>query len=105
MYSCCAGCDIKTSRSAQSLATEHEGLYFTAGVHPHNAKDCDKETIATLRELANDERCVAIGECGLDFNRNFSPPEVQEEWFSQQVCSLAHCIHILVSLYSKPVKV
>jgi TatD DNase family protein len=38
-----------------------------------------------LRELASHPRCVAIGECGLDFNRNFSPPEAQERWFAAQV--------------------
>ena len=80
-----AGCDLQTSRAAQQLASEHEGLYFTAGVHPHNAKVCNEDTIGALRELAADERCVAIGECGLDFCRNFSSPDVQEEWFHRQV--------------------
>lgn len=76
---------MEISRSAQQLAREHEGLFFTAGVHPHNAKDCTSDTISELRELARDERCVAIGECGLDYCRNFSPPDVQQEWFHQQV--------------------
>lgn len=81
----CSGCDLKTSMRAKAIATEHEGVYFTAGVHPHNAKNCDNSTVSTLRQLAASERCVAIGECGLDFNRNFSPPDVQERWFNEQV--------------------
>ena len=81
------GSDLETSRKAQVIARQHEGLYFTAGVHPHNAKSCDASTLDALRELAGDERCVALGECGLDFNRNFSPPDVQERWFDEQVCA------------------
>lgn len=80
-----AGCDLETSGKARTIAGQGQGLYFTAGVHPHNAKDCGENTLDSLRELAQDERCVAIGECGLDFNRNFSPPDVQEQWFREQV--------------------
>lgn len=60
-------------------------LYFTAGVHPHDAKECDDKTIKFLTELSKDKRCVAIGECGLDFDRNFSEPKDQELWFENQV--------------------
>jgi TatD DNase family protein len=62
-------------------------LYSTAGVHPHDAKSCDQHTIAKLRELATakDSPVLAIGECGLDFDRNFSPPDVQEKWFIEQL--------------------
>jgi len=84
-------------------------LFATVGVHPHDAKSCvvnhnssggtgDGETsedtpeiqlldsfLPTLRELAAHPRCVAIGECGLDFDRNFSPPDVQRRVFECQV--------------------
>ncbi len=60
-------------------------LYATAGVHPHDAKSCDESTMAALRGLAARPEVVAIGECGLDFDRNFSPPEVQLRWFEAQV--------------------
>ena len=43
------------------------------------------ETIAELRRLAAFEQVVAIGECGLDFNRDFSPRPQQEKWFEAQV--------------------
>jgi TatD DNase family protein len=61
------------------------GFWTTAGVHPHNAKDCGAGTIAALRELARDPKVVAIGECGLDFNRNYSPHPDQEKWFVAQL--------------------
>ena len=73
------GTCIKSSRQAQELCegTFHYPLYFTAGVHPHTAKTCNEKTIPELRRMASSPKCVAIGECGLDFNRNFSPPDVQ----------------------------
>lgn len=84
------GSCLRTTRQANDFVSggpRRHGceLYFTAGVHPHNAKHCDASTLMALRELAASPRCVAIGECGLDFNRNFSPPEVQEAWFEEQV--------------------
>ncbi|KAG1661864.1 hypothetical protein FOA52_011631 [Chlamydomonas sp. UWO 241] len=48
-------------------------------------KGCDADTLSALTRLAAHPKCVAIGECGLDFNRNFSPPDVQIEWFEKQV--------------------
>ena len=60
------------------------GFFTTAGVHPHHARDCDSTTIASLRELAKHPHVVAIGECGLDFNRNYSPHPDQEKWFIAQ---------------------
>lgn len=74
------------STASEALAAAHpETLWSTAGVHPHHAKDCDETTIESLRALAAKPQVVAIGECGLDYNRNFSPPDVQRKWFEAQV--------------------
>jgi TatD DNase family protein len=78
------GTSVEESRIAASLAEQH-GLFSTAGVHPHNAKDCGPQTIPQLREIASHPRVVAIGECGLDFNRNYSPHPDQEKWFVAQL--------------------
>jgi TatD DNase family protein len=74
------GTSIEESRKALEL-----GLPCTTGVHPHHAKECDAQTIPRLRELAQHPRVVAIGECGLDFNRNYSPHPDQEKWFEAQI--------------------
>jgi TatD DNase family protein len=74
------GTTVEESRQAASL-----GLPFTAGVHPHHARDCNDRTIPELKKLSEDPRCVAIGECGLDFNRNYSPHPDQEKWFVAQL--------------------
>jgi TatD DNase family protein len=64
---------------------EQFDFHATAGVHPHHARDCGPQTIPALRELAKHPRVVAIGECGLDFNRNYSPHPDQEKWFVAQL--------------------
>lgn len=80
------GTSVAGSRAALELARRHPGvLWATAGVHPHDAARCDAGTIAALRGLAAAPEVVAIGECGLDHNRDFSPRPVQETWFKRQV--------------------
>ena len=63
--------------AARSQAAAGVGIYATAGVHPHHAKDFTAQTLATLQQLAARPEVVAIGECGLDFNRDFSPLAAQ----------------------------
>jgi TatD DNase family protein len=78
------GTTVDESIAAIGVA-ERFDLYATAGVHPHHARDCNSETIPSLRELCQHPRVVAVGECGLDFNRNYSPHPDQEKWFAAQL--------------------
>ena len=81
-----SGTTVEESRQAAALADSHPDLLFaTAGVHPHHARECDAHTIPALRALAAHPRVVAVGECGLDFNRNYSPHPDQELWFEAQL--------------------
>lgn len=71
------GCDL--ADSARALATAHEyGLYASAGVHPHEAKDAPADLSEALRPLLEDRRTVAIGETGLDYYYDHSPRDVQQ---------------------------
>lgn len=79
------GTSVAGSRAAQALAAKHENLYCTAGVHPHDAAKCDEHTIPALRALLALPKVKAVGECGLDFNRNYSPHPDQEKWFTAQL--------------------
>jgi len=79
------GTTVAESVSALALANARARVYCTAGVHPHHARECDASTIPALRVLAAQPRVVAIGECGLDFNRNYSPHPDQESWFAAQL--------------------
>jgi TatD DNase family protein len=74
------------STHALALAKAHPGaLFATAGVHPHHAIDYDDATDALLRELAQDPVVRAVGETGLDYNRNYSPRAVQLQVFERQL--------------------
>mmetsp|Transcript_14197 Transcript_14197/g.34212 ORF Transcript_14197/g.34212 Transcript_14197/m.34212 type:complete len:325 (+) Transcript_14197:128-1102(+) len=91
----------KNSNTGGTAAAAAVHLFSTAGVHPHDAKSCnDSETIPTLRRLASTTQVVAIGECGLDYNRNFSPPDVQRKWFKHQL-ELACEVRLPVFLHER----
>jgi TatD DNase family protein len=80
------GTNINKSQQAIHLAQQYpKHLSATVGVHPHEASEFSVETLNELRTLANSKSVVAIGECGLDFNRNFSTPTEQLFAFEQQL--------------------
>jgi len=83
------GTTVPESRAAAEIADRFD-LHATAGVHPHHARDCGPATVPELREIARHPRIVAIGECGLDFNRNYSPHPDQEKWFIAQMELASH---------------
>ena len=60
-------------------------LYSTAGIHPHHAEEVDENTLSQLRGLLEYSSVVAVGECGLDYFRNFSPQRDQIRAFSAQL--------------------
>ena len=80
------GTDITHSRQALTLCGQYPGvLYATAGVHPHHANDFNQPMVEILRQLAGNTAVVAIGECGLDYNRNYSTPQAQRQAFEAQL--------------------
>ncbi|WP_416306522.1 TatD family hydrolase [Neptunicella sp. SCSIO 80796] len=80
------GTDITQSQTAVQIAQRYPGeLFATAGIHPHYAIDADNDFIQQLKTLAECSQVKAIGECGLDFNRNFSPRDVQLSVFEAQL--------------------
>lgn len=80
------GTSVHASEQAAQYAGNFPGqLYSTAGVHPHDAKSCDNTTISRLKKLVKLPQVVAVGECGLDYDRDFSPRPVQRKWFEAQI--------------------
>lgn len=79
------GTSVAESRAAARLAAGHADLWSTAGVHPHDAKSVPAGWIDDIAALAGEPKVVAIGETGLDFNRNYSPPAVQRDVFAAQI--------------------
>ena len=71
---------------AEEYASKYPGtLFSTSGVHPHDAKTCNGHTMFELEKISKNDCVVAIGECGLDYNRNYSPQPVQRKWFEKQI--------------------
>jgi TatD DNase family protein len=80
------GASREHSPMALELAQRHPGfLYATAGVHPHHASEYTDECDAEMRALHTHPEVVAVGECGLDFNRDFSPRPSQRKAFERQL--------------------
>ncbi|MFU8816419.1 MAG: TatD family hydrolase [Pseudomonadales bacterium] len=78
------GIDVDSSRAAAAFAAAagaRPRLSSTAGVHPHEAAAAPPGWQQQIDDIARQPEVVAIGETGLDFHRNFSPPAVQEEVF------------------------
>lgn len=80
------GSSATSNRRAWDLSREYAGvLYATAGVHPHHANDYSEHSDTSIRELAAQDSVVAVGECGLDYYRNFSAREAQIDAFRAQL--------------------
>jgi TatD DNase family protein len=79
------GTDGASSGRAVVIADAYPDVYAAVGLHPHDAKTCDEETLAALKALARHAKVRAWGEIGLDFNRMYSPAKVQERWFERQI--------------------
>jgi TatD DNase family protein len=80
------GTSVTGSVQAAALCEAHPStLFATAGVHPHHAVEFDEHTEAALRSLLGSPQFVAVGECGLDFFRDYSPRDAQRRAFAAQL--------------------
>lgn len=80
------GSSGESSAAAVELTRSHPGrLFATSGLHPHHAADLTDELFAQLSDLAAQPEVVAVGECGLDYFRNFSPHEAQRAAFHRHL--------------------
>ena len=77
------GTSVEGSEQALDLCVKldqnGQRLFSTAGIHPHSASDWNGDSAQRLRALLSEPRVRAVGECGLDFNRDFSPRPQQEK--------------------------
>jgi len=84
----------------QQLDASGAHLFATAGVHPHDAKAWEAGSEGRLRQLLSEARVRAVGECGLDFNRDFSPRPLQEKALEAQL-ALAVELRLPVFLHER----
>jgi len=86
------GSSAASSAQALALAQAHpQRLYATAGVHPHHASELDDSAESALHVLLAEPAVVAVGECGLDYYRNYSPRAAQLAAFARQLQWAAEC--------------
>jgi TatD DNase family protein len=79
------GSDIATSLKSLELAADYDFIYAACGVHPHEASKAQRDWPGKVKELCLSEKCVAVGEIGLDYHYDFSPRETQIKVFEEQV--------------------
>lgn len=83
--------DLAETQLNQQYSNTFSGLYCTAGVHPHQAINVGSDWQAQLCHVLQRPEVVAVGECGLDFNRDFSPRQQQIAVFEQQLVMAKGC--------------
>jgi TatD DNase family protein len=81
----CPGTDRVTSEESIHLAEEHDMIYACVGFHPHDASKATEADYEAIEEMSAHPKVVAIGEIGLDYHYNFSPPEVQRTVFRRHI--------------------
>jgi TatD DNase family protein len=96
----CVGTDLASSQTSISIAKQFDGVFATAGIHPHDAKEAPDDYLVQLKELLTNEKVVAVGEMGLDYFRNFSPPDLQRTVFQSQL-ELARELEMPVVIHNR----
>lgn len=88
--------DLAGSQFSVTLAEKHPQVYAAVGIHPHDAESAlkDPQQLATIEKLLQHKKVVALGECGLDYYKNYCPKDIQQEIFEKQI--------MLAIKYQKP---
>jgi len=92
--------DVADAHEALALARSHEGMWCTAGVHPHEAGDAAPDALEEVRRLAMEPEVVAIGETGLDYHYDHSPRGVQRRLFEAHLL-LGHELGLPVIVHAR----
>ncbi|AYZ37117.1 hydrolase TatD [Chryseobacterium indologenes] len=80
------GTSVRGSKESARIAEEYPDILFsTAGIHPHDAKSLTDQSIRELKNLLEQDHVISVGECGLDFDRDFSPRPIQEKCYKAQL--------------------
>lgn len=97
----CSGYDLDSSYIAASLAEKYENVYFTAGFHPSELNKYKEGDLEKLRALCENDKCIAVGEIGLDYHFDDNPPkERQREFFLKQM-QIADEVGLPIVLHSR----
>jgi TatD DNase family protein len=97
------GCDVESSYRSMELAEQHDFIYATAGIHPHDVKSINGDTYSHLRQLLLHPKVIALGEIGLDYFKNYSPQDEQRTHFRKQI-KLAREMNKPIIIHSRDAK-
>lgn len=92
--------DIESARASLELAQRHASIFFAAGIHPNSTAEFTPDNLPSIRELAANEQCVAIGEIGLDYYWDKSPKEQQKRAIVAQL-ELAKELELPVIIHNR----
>lgn len=95
------GCTVETSRQAVALAEQFSYVYAAVGIHPENCGDFTDEDIAVLRQLAQHDKVVAIGEIGLDYYWEENPPRDWQQMVLRKQMALAEELKLPVIIHDR----
>lgn len=84
-YIVSCGCDIATTEFNQRLSQKYNYIYYASGFHPENLEGAELSDLNKIKALAQDRKCTAIGEIGLDYHWMASSKERQKEFFIRQI--------------------
>ncbi len=94
------GASLSSSQAAIDLSHKYDFFYASVGVHPSEVEELDDENVKKLYEWSKDNKCVAIGEIGLDYHWPDPTPELQKKWFVRQL-GIAREVGLPVLIHSR----
>jgi TatD DNase family protein len=96
------GWDLESSKKAIQIAHENEGIFAAVGLHPENIAEAPADILCEIKELARDNKVIAIGEIGLDYHwyKDLAVREAQKTWFVRQI-DLANELNLPISIHAR----
>jgi TatD DNase family protein len=94
------GVDIASSEKAVRLADRFPMVYAAAGLHPEDSPRAPDDYLKQLEAFYQHDKCVAVGEIGVDFYRDYAPPDVQERFFYEQA-ELAKSLELPMIIHNR----
>lgn len=79
------GCTVESSKTSIEFAEKYANIYSAVGIHPQNAAEESSDAVEQIEKLASHKKVVAIGEIGLDYHYDYTPKDMQLEWFEKQI--------------------
>ena len=98
----CIGWDLESSKKAIQIAHEFDCVYAAVGFHPENLEEISDEALEEIKNLAKDEKVIAIGEIGLDYHwfKEKKEHDNQKVWFIKQI-ELANELNLPLSIHAR----